>query len=212
MRVDRRDAGILVGWNLRAAVLFLVPIVNAADERRNQSHSGFGARDRLGEAEEQCQIAVDSFLLQPLGRPDALPGAGDLDQNALAADAFLLIQRDELAGLGDGALSIEAQAGGDFGGNAAGNHFQNFASEQHEKAIDELFGHLLVTAAALEMQVRQPRPPGADKPASGPRGKEARICGRVLRDGAGQSLRCLPYPPRRWCISSEIPIASFGSP
>ena len=128
------DAGVLVGWNFRAAVLLLVPVVDTADEWRDQSHSRFGARNRLGEAEEQSQVAVDAFFLQPLGGADALPGAGDLDQNALTADAFRLVQRDEFTGLGDGALGIEAQARGDFGGYAAGNHLQNLAPEQAQRA------------------------------------------------------------------------------
>ena len=72
-----------------------------------------------------------------------------LDQNALTADAFRLIQRNELTGLGDAALGIEAQTSGNFGGYAAGNHLQNLASEQHEEPIDKLLGHFLVTAAAL---------------------------------------------------------------
>ena len=71
------DAGVLVGWNLRAAVLLFVPVVNTADEGRDQSHSRFGARDRLGEAEEQSQIAVDAFFFEPLGGADAFPGAGE---------------------------------------------------------------------------------------------------------------------------------------
>ena len=95
------DAGVLVGWNLRAAMLLFVPIVNTADEGRDQSHSRFGARNRLGEAEEQSQIAVDAFSFQPLGGANALPSAGDLDQDALTAYAFCLIQRDQLTGLGD---------------------------------------------------------------------------------------------------------------
>ena len=68
-----RDAGVLVGWNLRAAVLLFVPIVNTADEGRDQSHSRFGARNRLGEAEEQSQIAVDAFSSPAARRRGCLP-------------------------------------------------------------------------------------------------------------------------------------------
>src|SRR5208283_2911766 len=72
---DGRNAGILVRGNLRAAMLFLVPIVNTTDERRNQRYPGFGARYGLGEAEEQRQIAVDAFLLKKLSCLNTLPGA-----------------------------------------------------------------------------------------------------------------------------------------
>src|SRR6266446_456006 len=48
---DRRNAGIFIRRNLFASALLLIPIVNAADERRNQGYSGFGARHGLGKAE-----------------------------------------------------------------------------------------------------------------------------------------------------------------
>lgn len=41
----------------------------------------------LGHAEEQGHVARDAFLLQDLARADALPGAGDLDQDARLIDA-----------------------------------------------------------------------------------------------------------------------------
>src|SRR5581483_10032697 len=85
---NRGDTRILIRWNLRAAVLLLVPVINTADEGGNQSHSRFGARNCLGEAEEQGQVAVNAFSLQPLGRADAFPGVGDLDQNPRPAYAF----------------------------------------------------------------------------------------------------------------------------
>jgi hypothetical protein len=58
------------------------------------------------QAEEQRQVAVDAFLLQDLGGLDAFPGGGDLDQHALAADAGLVVLRDDVAGLLDGGLSV----------------------------------------------------------------------------------------------------------
>src|SRR5208337_5097390 len=91
---DGRNAGILVRWNLRTAALFLVPVVNAANERRNQGYCSFSTRDRLGKTEQKCEIAVDAFLLKKFGCPDALPRAGDLDQDAFAGHGVFLIQRD----------------------------------------------------------------------------------------------------------------------
>src|SRR5262249_16075477 len=137
------DAGVLVWWNFGSAALLLVPVVNPADEWRDQSHAGFGARNRLGEAEEQGQVAVDALPLQALGGANPFPRAGQLDENAVTADAFLLIKRDELKGLGDAALGIEAQASGNFGGYAAGDHLQNLAPEQDKEPVDKLPGDFL---------------------------------------------------------------------
>src|SRR5271169_4840233 len=96
---------------------------------------------------------MDSFLFQLLGGADAFPGARDFDQNSLARDACFFIQRDELASLGDGGFGVEAQPGCDLGGDAAGHNFKNFASKEHEKAIDEFFGHLLMTPATLQSKL-----------------------------------------------------------
>src|SRR5215469_1273995 len=89
---DGSDARILIRRNLGTAMLFLIPIVDAANEGRNQRYFGFGARDRLGEAEQKRQIAVDAFFLENLSCPNTLPGAGDLDENAFACHALLIIQ------------------------------------------------------------------------------------------------------------------------
>ena len=210
MRVTDVTPGSWSGRISAPPLLLFVPVVNTADEGRNQSHSRFGARDGLGEAEEQSQIAVNAFSFEPLGGANALPGAGELDENALTADAFRLIQRDEFTGLGDAALGIEAQARGYFGGYAPRNHLQNLASEQHEEAIDKLLGHFLVSCRRARMPGRQLRPPGGDKPASAPRDTGGKGWWWRPGDGAARSPRYLPCPPQPWCISSETPIASFS--
>ena len=78
--------------------------------------------------------------LQLLGGPDAFPGAGDLDQDTLAVDARCLRTADQLAGLGEGGLGIEAQAGIHFGGDAAGNDLEDLAAEADEQLVHEGFG------------------------------------------------------------------------
>ena len=91
--VDRRDrlhAGIVGALVVLAGVL-LVPVEDAADEGRDQRDLGFGAGDGLVQTEEQRHVAVDAFLLQFLGGLDAFPGGGELDQDALAADACALV-------------------------------------------------------------------------------------------------------------------------
>src|SRR5215469_487714 len=72
-----------------------------------------------------------------------------LDQNTIAGDTLLFIQRNQLSGLGKRTNSIKAQAGCDLGGNPARHDFENLTSEQHEKTIDELFRHAVVIAAQL---------------------------------------------------------------
>ena len=86
MRVTDCTPGSSAVGNVGAALL-LVIVVDAADERRDQRHAGFGAGHRLREAEEQRQVAVDALAFELLGGADALPGAADLDQDPLAANA-----------------------------------------------------------------------------------------------------------------------------
>ena len=50
-------------------------------------------------AEQQRQVAVNAFFFQDLGRADALPGGGDLDQNAFPRNAGLFVLLDDRARL-----------------------------------------------------------------------------------------------------------------
>jgi len=113
------NADTVAGVALAAGAL-LVPVEDATDEGGDQGHPGFGGSDRLGKAEEQRQVAVNALLLQDLGGFDAFPGGGDLDEDAIAADAGLAIEADQLAGFGDRGFGVKAQAGIDLGGDAAG--------------------------------------------------------------------------------------------
>jgi len=61
----------------------------------------------LRQREEQRQIAVDAFALQDFAGADAFPGARDLDEDALAPDAALFIERDEAAALVNKRLGVE---------------------------------------------------------------------------------------------------------
>src|SRR5262249_12269887 len=62
----RCNSGVLVGLNLLSPSFFLIPIVNATDEGRDQGHSRLGACDRLSETKKECQIAVNTFFFQTL--------------------------------------------------------------------------------------------------------------------------------------------------
>ena len=110
--------------------------MDAADERGDQGDAGLGAGDRLGEAEEQRHVAVDALVLEPLGRANALPGRGDLDQDPLAIDAVGLVEADQPARLVDRRLSVEGEPGVDLGRDAAGDDLEDLLAEGDEQAID----------------------------------------------------------------------------
>lgn len=135
---DGDDAWVFVG----GVVFFgggLVPVEDAADERGDEFDAGVGAGDGLGEGEEEGEVAVDAILLEGGGGLDAFPCGGDFDEDAIAGDAVLFVHGDELAGLGDGAGGIEGEAGVDFSGDAAGDDFEDFLSEEDEDAVDDAF-------------------------------------------------------------------------
>lgn len=56
--------------------IFFVPVVDAADEGRNQFGASFCANDGLREGEEKGHIAVNAFFLKDLCGFGALPGGG----------------------------------------------------------------------------------------------------------------------------------------
>ena len=165
---DRMDARVIGRRDALEALLLEIPVVDAADERGDQRDAGLGAGDGLGEAEEQRQVAVDAFLLELLGGADALPGGGDLDEDALAVDAVGLIKADQPAGLLDGALGVEREPGIDLGRDAARDDLEDLLAEGDEQAIDAGFD-LGVEVVALALGraddvFEQP----ADNRASGP--------------------------------------------
>ncbi len=79
------------------------------------------AGHRLMETEEQSHVAVDTLLLEDLRGADALPCGGQLDENAIARDAGLVVQSDDGARFGDGLVDIVGEAGVDLGGDTAGD-------------------------------------------------------------------------------------------
>lgn len=86
------DTGVLG----RAVLLLgrrLVPVKNAADERRDEVSTSLSSADSLDEREHEGQVAVDAVLrLEDLGGLDALPCRGDLDEDALLGNADLLVE------------------------------------------------------------------------------------------------------------------------
>lgn len=129
------DTGILLG-GVVTLVGSLVPVEDTADEGRDEVGTGLGAGDGLDEGEHEGQVAVDAVLgLQDVGGLDALPGGGDLDEDALLGDADLLVEVDDVQGLVDGGLGVEGEAGVDLGGDLAGDDLQDLLAELDEEVI-----------------------------------------------------------------------------
>ena len=102
---DGLNAGVVGAVVVLAGVL-LVPVENASDEGRDEGGLGFGGGDGLVEAEEEGHVAVDALFLEDLGGLDALPGGGELDEDAVAGDAGLVVQGDDVAGASAMDLSV----------------------------------------------------------------------------------------------------------
>jgi hypothetical protein len=136
----RGDAGVLVDRDVGEAALLLPVVVDPADEGRDQRDPGLRAGDRLGEAEQQRQVAVDPLALEDLGGADAFPGAGDLDQHAVPGAAVRLVERDQAAGLGQRRLGVEAQPRVDLGRDPAGHDVEDRVAERDEEPIEGILG------------------------------------------------------------------------
>lgn len=96
---DRDDSGVLRSL-VGLAGLGLVPVHDAADEGRDEGDASLGAGDGLAKAEEEGEVAVDvELLLEVASGLDALPGRGNLDEDAVLGDANRLVESDEGLGL-----------------------------------------------------------------------------------------------------------------
>jgi hypothetical protein len=81
---------------------------------------------------------VDSLALQLLCGADALPGAGEFDQDALRADPRFPVHANQLSRLGQAALEVKAQARIDLAGNPAGDDLEDLAAEVDQQPVHEL--------------------------------------------------------------------------
>ena len=73
---------------------------HTSNEWGNESHPGFCTSNGLTEPEEKGKVAVDLVLaLQFTGSLDTLPGACDLDQDALLRDTNRFIEFNQVQGL-----------------------------------------------------------------------------------------------------------------
>ena len=138
---DRPHAGVVrarvVGFDPGGTGRFFVPVVNAPDKRRDQLHLGLGARHRLAKREQQCQVGMNTTLLQLGGSLDALPGGCHLDEHPVNVNALPLVQLNQAFGTGHAGAGIEAQTRIDFCGNPPRNDGQDLAAKTHQQAVSD---------------------------------------------------------------------------
>jgi len=95
----------------------------------------------LAKGEEKGQVAVDTLdSLQVLGSLDALPGGGDLDENAVLVDTGLLVEADDLLCLGDGSLLVEGETSIDLSGDATRDDLEDLNTKIDEKLVQSRLG------------------------------------------------------------------------
>ena len=128
-----------------------MPVEDTADERGDELDLRFGAGDGLGEGEKEGEVAMDALFFKDFGGLDAFPCGGDLDQDAVAGNAFLFVGGDQFQRFCDGAFGVEGKAGVHFGGDAAGDDFQDLKAEEDEDAVEDRVGEGLAGEAAVLM-------------------------------------------------------------
>ena len=144
-----------------------MPVEDAADEGRDQEDAGLGAGDGLREREQQRQVAVDAFVLQQLGGADAFPGRGDLDQDALAADAGSVVELRSAGAPWRSSPRCRRRVGIDFGRDAAGHDLEDFAADRHRQPVAGIAARLSSPAGRrdrgidVRLRRRAARPPSA---------------------------------------------------
>jgi hypothetical protein len=149
---DRLDTGVLLlGVLLLGSSL--VPVKDATNEGGDEESVRLSSGNSLDKREHESQVAVDAMVpLEDLGSLDTLPCRGDLDKNALLANALLLVQLGNVSfvglelqfsythvndaqGLVNGGLGVEREAGIDLGGDLAGNNVQDLLAELDEEVV-----------------------------------------------------------------------------
>ena len=104
-RLNTRVLLILVGGS---GLVFLVPVQNTANKRRDESDTSLGTSNSLAETEQESEIAVDPIVtLEFTGSLDTLPGGSDLDENAFLGDADRLVEFDQVLGLYRGTFHVK---------------------------------------------------------------------------------------------------------
>ena len=95
---------------------------------------------------------MDAFFLQHFSRFDAFPGGGNLDQNAVVADARIVVEANQFAAFFNGGFSVEAQAGIHLRGHSARHDLEDLLSEDHADLIQG-FTHDLLNRSVFAHQM-----------------------------------------------------------
>ena len=74
-------------------------------------------------------------VLETLGRADPFPGGSNLDHDPRAADARLLIARDDAAGALNRGGSVKRQTGIHLGRHTPRHDRQNFTAKAHQQPV-----------------------------------------------------------------------------
>jgi len=94
---------------------------------------------------------VDAFLLQLLSSLNTFPGGGELDEDALATDAGLLVGGDDFVSGLDRLLRVIGEARIDFRGNTARYDLQNALAEFDGELLEGEVGDLLLVGTFAEL-------------------------------------------------------------
>mmetsp|Transcript_39524 Transcript_39524/g.112077 ORF Transcript_39524/g.112077 Transcript_39524/m.112077 type:complete len:366 (-) Transcript_39524:271-1368(-) len=128
-------AGVLIGL-VGAVIGRLMPVHDAAHKGGNEGRTSVSSCHGLGHGEHECHVGVDALLLQLLAGLDSLPGGGDLDVDAVQADALGGVHVHELVGLVERGLGVEAKMGVAFGRHAAGDDLHHLRAECDGQLVD----------------------------------------------------------------------------
>lgn len=97
------------------------PSQGCVPRKADQCGAGIRTGSCLFKAEEQRKVAVDTLPFQHACCADALPGRGNLDEDARSLDADLFVEVDQQAGFLNGGAGIKAEPGIDLCGYPAIN-------------------------------------------------------------------------------------------
>jgi hypothetical protein len=130
--LDRLNTRVLFASVVGAGLVLLVPVEDTADEGRNEGGTGLGTSNRLTEAKEESEVAVDTLLLEFACSLDTLPGGRDLDQDAILGNTKRIVKCNEGLGFGFGALLVEGEACIDLSRHTARHNLQDFLAKLDE--------------------------------------------------------------------------------
>lgn len=114
-----------------------MPVLDPAGKWTDEVRSSLGRGGGLEEAEHQGDVALDSLLLQYLASTDSLPRARNLDEEAVGADAQLLVHGHDAPGPLDGGVGVVRKADVHLGRNPTfRDDVANFLPEVDGQPVD----------------------------------------------------------------------------